>query len=980
MILLLVSASLAASAAPVVLWVSEPVKPGETVVAYGSGFDGCKAIHWTRLADTTHAAISGTVPPAQIGQRSVKFVLPDNVPQGVYQAQLITPAGNETVSIDRPRVCWTQGDLGGEGTPGGFVRIVGRCLQWNGSKPSVRIKANGIERTLTVSSAQPFSLQAALPAALSPGDYEVYVSSGYGGASGWSKPGLLKVVAPVHGVEIVYDAPPPVTEPSANNTRLQSVLNDAGKTGGIVKLGAGKWLLNGTLSIPKGVTLSGTGMTTTELEWVDAETSLSTLISASDHFGVNSLTMVAKNSIDGIEADQATPSAGYASIHDVRMRLNPYAGHMGYLADAKQERYTKRFIETHRLSWWGCICLSLGGHDVDVHGCDIHGAGGAISLQHGSGGWIYDNHFYNGREGFDTLSSCDGVIFQNNEIVGCELDSGGTGINRLQQNSKTHQPWNYAKDVYYANNTIKMGFGGDPCGVGTDGGGGVYWGKIDASTDNSVTLASDIQSKACDCTGTTVFVIDGTGQGEYRTVTAIDGRTVTVDKPWQIPLDSSSVVSITALQTDYIIYANHFEDTGVAIAFYGTAIDCIAFGNTGTLTEGIEGNGLNYGSNAAASLQPEWYIQCIENKLTSPYWRNDIDSYGIALPTGEVVNGGVIVQGQRSRGKILVPTSLCCVIRNNEIHGGMIKVGASDYAYPTTQDDLIEHNSVFDSPIGCYICESTQDVYQRDNHFVNCKRDVVKGNDIQRAQEEKLHDLSLFPDPVLQIGIKGDLLVDTSKNAINLYLSGSVQPRRTPCGDGFALDGASYVSIADHLDQLALNTFTISLWVKPNTVTGIIPILSNRLSHGTEPYSIGLKNGAAIANGCSDTNGWWGVGSSSAPDAQIQPGCWTHILLTSGLNSKLSLYLNGKLVSQCDTVLPLAHLYDQPLFIGQDPYWTSHPGEHPHDISASTQTGLCGEIAGFKIWARELSRGEIKALDVSAEANSSVSEIRNVNR
>ena len=83
-----------------------------------------------------------------------------------------------------------------------------------------------------------------------------------------------------------------------------------------------------------------------------------------------------------------------------------------------------------------------------------------------------------------------------------------------------------------------------------DAGGGAYLGKVAAAGGTKLTLAADPTFKdytprpRTDWTGAVVSILDGKGAGQFRFVTKNEGRAWEIDRPWILPPDESSLISI----------------------------------------------------------------------------------------------------------------------------------------------------------------------------------------------------------------------------------------------------------------------------------------------------------------------------------------------------------------------------------------------------------------------------------------------------
>ncbi len=56
------------------------------------------------------------------------------------------------------------------------------------------------------------------------------------------------------------------------------------------------------------------------------------------------------------------------------------------------------------------------------------------------------------------------------------------------------------------------------------------------------------------------YILGGKGVGQYRQVMRHEGRQVELDRPFDIPPDETSQISITPLQRNYLLVGNEFYD------------------------------------------------------------------------------------------------------------------------------------------------------------------------------------------------------------------------------------------------------------------------------------------------------------------------------------------------------------------------------------------------------------------------------------
>jgi hypothetical protein len=946
-----------------VFWVSDPVAPGQTVLVYGDGFSGASAVRWERLADVTGTkAVTGTVTPAQARPHCVKFVLPPNVRPGMFRAKIDTPSGTAEIEINKPQLLWAQGDAGTPGTPGGFIRVCGKCLTSDGRAASIRLVKNGTATLLTPHRSEPFTLEAKLPAKLATGEYQVSVSSGVGLNAGWSTPVKFTVNTPTTLPATVFDAPPPSDNVADNAPAVQKVLDQAGEHGGTVRFPAGRWLFDTGLTIPRNVTLQGLSMNRTALCWIDMAAPPPALLLATDHFKIADMSIYARQYKRGIVSDLTTPTAGNVTIDRVRMRLNRFRNHM------KPEEVNARYI-----SAGDGDAIRVGGENVEIVGCDVYSSGRPIFLSRTVGGRVFDNQFFIGRDGWYCLSGNNGLLFERNVITGTDLQASGGGINTLDGSI-------VSQNVYYANNIVKSVYGGDHEGMTSDGPGGIYYGKIASVKGKVLTTATDLTLPKWrkDWTGGAVFIMDGKGQGQYRQVVSIDGRDLTLESPWAVEPDDTSLISITIVSRNYLLIGNTFTDTGVALQMYGSSVGHIASNNTSERTGGYYCFGRNY-----RGVQPCWYIMWLNNKIIdgTVYMAgpNSMERLGEAQ---------IAIQGANPNVTPLPAMTIGIVARGNELMADAhIEVTAEGAfaTFPLVQDVVVEQNRVSNAKIGLIIGPHAAGVLSRSNIFTNCgvgiraQGDVTTqadtfpgcGNEIvddrarikaEAAEGAKVRaKLDTQPGPLLRLACSATTtaapFADVTGHGFDGIAEGRVVPTPGPHGLAAQFDGKSCLKLA-HPTWLRTSSFTFAAWVKPDAVLGNFAIASKRYDSVPSPFILVASDDKLLVDG-NDSDGNWWKDKVMSPSV-LRVGSWTHVAVVEEAGAAVSLYVNGKLVASGNHPVPRS-LNDEPLVIGRDPWWVGNPeGVTPPALQAFT--GFRGAVADIQLWSRSLTPSEVANL------------------
>ena len=196
----------AAAEKPQVYWYSAPVVAGQVAAVQGEGWGEGATVGLAHLPDEApgepgaRVAVEGTLPavkPLQVNPRSVKFVVPPGLEPGIFACRVdMGGKVSDRFYLNAPLPWWQQGDWGAEASPGGWIRVFGRCLSLGGATVAL-VQEGQKAKLLKPKQEDMWSLTAEIPATTAPGEYTVWVHNGKGGPAGWAKVGGVKVQA--HG-------------------------------------------------------------------------------------------------------------------------------------------------------------------------------------------------------------------------------------------------------------------------------------------------------------------------------------------------------------------------------------------------------------------------------------------------------------------------------------------------------------------------------------------------------------------------------------------------------------------------------------------------------------------------------------------------------------------------------------------------------------------------------------------------------------
>ncbi|MBT7165147.1 MAG: hypothetical protein HN904_20375, partial [Victivallales bacterium] len=612
------------------------------------------------------------------------------------------------------------------------------------------------------------------------------------------------------------------------------------------------------------------------------------------------------------------------------MRAVIYRGHM------KPEEVDRRFRESLRLSSGGGDCIRLGGEDVEVTDCDLYGSGRAFYFYGVKGGRVANNRFYNGRWGWYCITGADGLIYENNVLTGADLMSTGGGINCLGSV--------YSRNVFYAGNTVARCHGWDREAMTSDAGGGPFYGKAASCEGRELVLPVKPNWRGRSWTGAGIFVLMGTGAGQYREIDSVseDGLTITMDRPWTVAIDETSLLSVTMMQRNYLFIGNHFEDAGIALQYYGTSINHVAIGNTATRAGGFYNSGRWY-----HQYQPSWYCQFMENRiLDGNCYRFGANN---ATPSGPSFLGTYGLQ----RGDNPAPLAYCSIHRGNVLeNNSLIRLRGVSKEHPGVRDVVIEHNTVRNASVGMQIDDGCVGVLTRENRFENVEAeqyDAEQERAKRMAQRAALLDSKgpvyhqTFDDPL------GRYFADASGNGFAaMQTGGSVRCKPGVSGQAGRFDGKGYLLVNDRAMIRFPNT-TLSAWIRPDHIKGRWGIVAKRRTGSACAFVMAIRNGMVCFEGTA-TSGVWTYNLLSKA---VLTGGWHHVAATCEEGKGVRLFYDGKLVAEKDVDEPLVD-NSQPLTIGFEAWGglNSKPRESGNFI------GLVDEV---KIWSRCLNDEELLA-------------------
>lgn len=702
--LCIAAAMLRAQAAPTVFWASDPVLPDETIVILGGGFAAGSTVRMGRAVDapaTTPADAASievgdwtVVEPLQRSDHSLKCVVPVRWEPGIFACHVISGEASGPVMVNAPDPWWMQGDRGESCSPGGWLRVFGKSLCFRGyaglaDSPQAQgllRSETGREVSLEPAKATCYALSFDLPAALEPGTYTVFVHNGFGGNAAWRQAGVIRIESPTPWPSTVFDV---------KKLGLQAALAQAAENGGgVVYFPRGRYRCGAEsqepIAVPDYTTLKGEGMHLVNLYWPDMDEPPLALVTGK-HFAIEDLSIYCQNYFRGVI--RVNPGSDGFRMRRVRVRADPF---YMFTDREKGQGFRSRVLKC-KLSETGHALLLQRATNFEVTDCDMFIGNLGIWLQDGKNGLIARNKSFG--NGPFALLGFDRLIVEDNVLPGGELC--GKGCIWIDEGNGT-----YATNLYCARNRISNAPFGDRELFTFDSANRIYDGKVTQVDGVDLTLAADpspnVKAPRPPWPGAAMVIFAGRGLGQYRRVVSVDGRRWQVDRPWDIPPDDTSLITIVPLRNHILFVDNELADGGATQA-YAVAMDTIFAGNTFTRTAGA-----GVGGGYCVSL----CCQLLDNRIIEG------NAWGGGSSAFRIVGG---------RGTGESPGALATIFRRNEIHNN----GAL-YLQHVAADVLVERCRVSDADRGSKIDANTTQLLLRHNVFQNVPKPLT-GEGIRTA-------------------------------------------------------------------------------------------------------------------------------------------------------------------------------------------------------------------------------------------------------
>jgi hypothetical protein len=632
----------------VVFWISQPISPNETALVVGSNIDTSSTIEMALLANSQVTSPFNTSSlsfllwfannAVQISTTTIKFTISSQHQQGVYAYRMVNSLSIPSAYfyINLPDIWFVQGNQGRNATPGGKIYVIGTCLALiNGNNtysPTLSlVDVNNIVTLISADSTWNSNIKIAdyyqtftVPFTVSLGTYSLYYHNGYGGDNAWSHINTFRSPTtppttignssyPVMTNSITIEAvvswptftvtmPAPVSSGTddANMTIAIASLNTNG--GGILSIPAGTYNFNLPIILTSKVTIIGSNIGTTILNWLITPTfsvsnpipglimgknlliqgfwgwakfSISNIsITTTNTYAGNAIALVGNHTNDfsyirnvTINITQGTTSATTSTGITISQTENIEISECIFTSTVSIYMLNVTYVRI-----FNNIC-NYGASNVRNEACwNTININNIFNISTGSTRYIFDGNIYG-----ITFSGASGNLTSDN-FVG----------NNLCQN-------------YDVGNLGVMSFENEN---------GAFIGAGVVANGTLLTFPSTLPTGGN--TYGVVMILSGTGQGQWRYVvngTRTTTTTLNIVTTWTIVPDINSIISVVGLTGRTIFAGNSYLTAGSWNNSYYQTLGVIEANNIST----NDAPATYVGARFPTSIQPGWFYMILNN-------------------------------------------------------------------------------------------------------------------------------------------------------------------------------------------------------------------------------------------------------------------------------------------------------------------------------------------------------------------------------
>lgn len=813
------------SSAPVLAEWTRSAAPGDTVILTGgqlTSFTNTSVGRDTQFFVYGQSGAGGVRVEADIQRLSgdqVALTLPSSLPtNSMYFVWPKNQSGTGRPAMLNRTDAWWVGP--NKANPGNTISVFGRNLGSGTSSWAYLQSSSGSGQWLTATACNGYKADFVLPSGLTAGTYQVWAHNGLGQQYGWGKPITLTVSAAYAWTATQFNVKNygaqgngTTDDTSAINAAITAA---AGSPGSTVYFPAGTYILGDTIGGARSnMRFAGAGKSTTKLLASSSFIgSYGMFVGAFTNVEVSDITLDTGSNMGGVLGPTIMQIRNSSGVKFTNVKFTQ----QNVAASAQSAQTSPVDFQGSDHFWFtGCDFVQTNGSfpgnstQVFFDQCAFYGINDCNALLYIWGG------------GQISLTNSTGADFNNTDVR-----ANGNGWAQGRWISGRGGGEGSPREIYFAGNTTtdlavrpaytaNQNTGEQFMFEGLDT---LFRGSASSGTANTVTLSGG-SSAANQC----VTIVGGKGIGQSRLVTSAAGSTLTVEEPWAVIPDSTSILAVGGFLTHAAVINNTFDgksnitaDTASAgIEPYGGTNSIVVANNTfHDLRYGIYNSSLtNSLGGSQAVLSPNFFNDFRNNGGTNCYYgyRNNVAHWEAPAITYDTA-----MLGNTWRGNSMTAQ----------------QDGFSFWSYGIGSTTTIAMNTYQGNTINAYRCWAS-------DTFPGMQNQVLVGNQMQSSGPVGA-SLNISQTPVLRVNTW-----TPSGSAYSGTPTGIVEaPRRVQHVDlttGTSTVNGQFTVWNSGTGSLSWTASTATSWLTLPTSSGTI---ANENSSGTLSFT---ANAAGLAAG-----------------------------------------------------------------------------------------------------------------------------------
>lgn len=564
---------------PVLSEITAQANPGDHLTCTGEGFSAQNLKAYIYAQSTADNGKAYEAEYEYVGDNQIVVKIPSDIEYGMYAVYVVTDKGTSNVKyVNRPVIWWNSFTLV---KCGESVTVYGENLTTDNGESETNIWLVGDNEfcNVEVTYADPYKVTFTVPEGLiADSEYGITLHNGHGGDCGFAEaPEKIKITETRDNdfsgniINVIDHGALPDDKENDDTAAIRTAINKA-QDGDVVYFPKGTYLIDSPISINKSIKLEGESFENTNI------------VAGINIDYSSNVIKIAKGPVEIF-------NLSFVNIRDTgklpRMILFGYddGGKSGsWVLNVHNCRYTaleSKYVQTGQkfVSVTNSSGVIFANNDVaspgmfSVYATNLRGVSEKVFVTGNRYyGQCYDGSYYDGMNCM-TINSVDKADISNNYFASADILIDDTHVHDTYDliNGRSMSIQGLARRFYIAKNKIEASdILGDSCGeqIMSEGDRACFVENASVATTDTVTLPSFSTTKITDYynripnTGSILYVAKGKGCGQVRVIKEINDNIFTIETPWDIIPDETSVITVSTGHYNWVIYKN--DITGAA--------------------------------------------------------------------------------------------------------------------------------------------------------------------------------------------------------------------------------------------------------------------------------------------------------------------------------------------------------------------------------------------------------------------------------